>query len=88
MAHLCLESAIAGTNYAYAPGDVVEWPNEDEAERLVQRGHATLLDQEKASQVARDSGKPIRKHREPKAPEAAMRTAPEAATQQRPMARR
>lgn len=72
------DSAIAGANFSYAPGDVVDWPNEAEAARFVERGIAEELSRDAATQAARDVGKPVRKHK-PKAPEAAVRTAPESA---------
>jgi hypothetical protein len=60
------ESSIAGMNFSYAPGDVVEWPDEGEAERFVQRGIAEqLLSREKAQEAAQSAGRPVRRHRSP-----------------------
>jgi tRNA(Ile2) C34 agmatinyltransferase TiaS len=72
---LRFESSIAGRNFSYAPGDVVEWPDEAEAQRFCDQGIAEQLAPDEADKVARSSGRPVRKHR---GIEAATRRAPEA----------
>ncbi len=73
-----IESSISGTNFAYAPGDVCEWPDEAEARRMVERGIAEeLRDRKAAEEASAASGRPVRRHR---SPETATRRAPEMAT--------
>jgi hypothetical protein len=74
--HIRFEGSIAGQNFAYQPGDVCEWPDENEAARFVAAGIATKLSPTEAAQVAASSGKTVRQHK----PETATRTAPEKAT--------
>jgi hypothetical protein len=72
------ESSIGGANFSYAPGDVCEWPDDAEAQRMIERGIATeLLDRKSAETAAAASGRPVRRHR---APETATRRPQEMAT--------
>ncbi len=61
--HIRFNSSIAGHNFDFAPGDVAEWPDEKEAQRLVDRGIAEQLSETEAKKVAADGGRNIRKHR-------------------------
>lgn len=77
---LRFDTAIAGRNFAYAPGDVVEWPNDEEAARLVERSQATELTGDEAKETAKSSGKAVRRHRaSPTPPENAARRPAETA---------
>lgn len=75
--HIRFNSSIAGHNFSYSPGDVVNWPDEEEAERMCERGIAEELTQEMAQKTAASSGRPVRNHRI--GVERAVRTAPEKA---------
>lgn len=63
--HIRFESAFAGQNFSYAPGDVADWPDEKEAERLVSRGIAEQLTPDAAREAASSSGRPVRRHKNP-----------------------
>lgn len=60
-----LESSLAGDNFAYQVGDVVDWPNEEEAKRFIKRGMATQLAAGEAEKVAASSGRPVHRHATP-----------------------
>ena len=46
-----LETAIVGPGVAYAAGDVVDWPNEAEAQRMIDRQMAVPFAGDSASQA-------------------------------------
>ncbi len=72
------EAYIPGTGYAYEPGDLVEWEDEDEARRLVKaRVLEPIPDLADAKELSRTVGKVIQKQERhgKRAPEAAMRPA-------------
>ena len=74
---LRFESALAGANFSYQPGDVVDWPDEREAQRFVDKGLAEQLSPEAAREAAAASGKIPRRHRSPE--KAVAKPAPEKA---------
>ena len=63
--HIRFNSAIAGSNFSYGPGDVADWPDEKEGARLVQAGIADELTADEAVKVAQSAGRPVRRHRSP-----------------------
>ena len=76
---LKLDTAIAGHRHAFQEGDVVEWPDDAEAQRLQDAGQATILAGPKeADEAAARNGKPVRQHR--KVEKAVRKQAPEKAT--------
>lgn len=70
------QSSIAGANFQYQVGDIADWPNDQEAERLAERGTAEIITRDRAEELTKSLGRPIRKHK----PETAARSAPEKAT--------
>lgn len=64
MPFLKFNSAIAGHRFAYAPGDVVEWDDKNEAAELCARSIAEEVSQEQAKEATK--GRQIRKHIAPK----------------------
>jgi hypothetical protein len=75
MAFVHFNSAIAGPNFAYQPGDTAEWHDDDEATRFAERGIVELVTKDKAEELARIHGRPLRRHKT--VLEAATRGAPE-----------
>jgi hypothetical protein len=63
--HIRFESAFAGQRFSYSPGDVADWPDEDEAKRLVDKGIAEQLTPEAAKEAASSVGRPVRRHKQP-----------------------
>lgn len=60
MKFLKFNSPIAGRNFAISPGDVVEWPDDEEAGRMIDRGIADELTPDAAEAAARAAGRPVR----------------------------
>lgn len=75
---LHLHSPIAGPNFSYAIGDIVEWPDEDDARRMIDKGVAQELTPETAAETSKDTRRPIQRHRQPE--RAVKRPAAEKAT--------
>lgn len=59
---LRFNSPIAGKDFSYSPGDVVNWPNEQEAKRMIGRGIADELTDEAGDAAAKAAGRPVRRH--------------------------
>jgi hypothetical protein len=76
MSCIRFNSSVSGANFVYQPGDVVEWPHEDEVQRFEERGIAERLSPEAAEKAAASSGRSVRRHRPV---EKATRSAPETA---------
>ena len=80
---LRFESPLAGSTFAYAPGDVVEYGPEHsrDALRLIERGIAEEVTQKWAEEHAQKAGRTsVKKHRLPRPVETAVKpAAPEAA---------
>jgi hypothetical protein len=57
---LRLESAVAGFDFVGEPGQIFDWQDPGEAERLVSRGMATELTESGAILLSRSENKPIR----------------------------
>lgn len=53
---------VAGTNFSYSPGDVVDWPDERQARRMIERGIAEELTPDAAEKAAASAGRPVRRH--------------------------
>ena len=73
---LRMKTSIVGRNFVYQPDDIVEWQNEEEALRLVERNCAERIrSAQDADKVSMTSGKVIKTHNREQPSEAAMRPA-------------
>jgi hypothetical protein len=66
--YLEILSAVAGRTFSFAPGDVVLWENEKEAQAAVDRSLAVQLTESGAIKLARQKGLAIRVHKQQLSP--------------------
>jgi hypothetical protein len=65
-------SPVAGINFSYHPGQIVDWSDEEEAQRLIERAHAEQVTPEVAKLHLHATGLVPRKH-PPRAPQIAVK---------------